>query len=77
MGAVLAATDLVVSRAGASSLAEISARCIPAILIPFPFCDRRSSNSKCKKSMLKEALHFLSQMIRLKHRNFSNSVLGL
>lgn len=33
----LAAADLVVSRAGASSLAEISARCIPSVLIPFPY----------------------------------------
>lgn len=36
MGETLAAADLVVSRAGASSLAEISARCIPALLVPFP-----------------------------------------
>lgn len=36
MGETLAATDVVVSRAGASSLAEISARCIPALLVPFP-----------------------------------------
>ncbi len=37
MGETLAAADLVVSRAGASSLAEISARCIPAVLVPFPY----------------------------------------
>lgn len=37
MGETLAAADLIVSRAGASSLAEISARCIPAVLIPFPY----------------------------------------
>ena len=37
MGETLAAADLVVSRAGASSLAEISARCIPSVLIPFPY----------------------------------------
>ncbi len=36
MGETLAAADVVVSRAGASSLAEISARCIPALLVPFP-----------------------------------------
>ena len=36
MGETLAAADLIVSRAGASSLAEISARCIPAVLVPFP-----------------------------------------
>lgn len=37
MGDVLAACDMVVSRAGATSLAEISALQIPALLVPFPF----------------------------------------
>lgn len=37
MGETMAATDLVVSRAGATSLAEISARQIPALLVPFPY----------------------------------------
>lgn len=47
MGETLAATDLVVSRAGASSLAEISARRIPAVLIPFPHAtaDHQSVNA--------------------------------
>ena len=37
MPACMAAADMIVSRAGASSLAEISARALPAILVPFPF----------------------------------------
>lgn len=37
MGDVLAASDLVVSRAGASSLAEIMTIGVPAVLVPFPF----------------------------------------
>lgn len=37
MGAALAAADAVVSRAGATSLAEISARAVPALLVPFPY----------------------------------------
>ena len=36
MPACMAAADAIVSRAGASSLAEISARALPAILVPFP-----------------------------------------
>jgi UDP-N-acetylglucosamine--N-acetylmuramyl-(pentapeptide) pyrophosphoryl-undecaprenol N-acetylglucosamine transferase len=36
MGTVLAAADVAVSRAGASSLAELAARRLPAILIPYP-----------------------------------------
>lgn len=36
MPACMAAADAIVSRAGASSLAEISARAIPAVLVPFP-----------------------------------------
>ena len=48
MGQTMAATDMVVSRAGATSLAEISARRIPAILVPFPYAtaDHQTTNAK-------------------------------
>jgi UDP-N-acetylglucosamine--N-acetylmuramyl-(pentapeptide) pyrophosphoryl-undecaprenol N-acetylglucosamine transferase len=48
MGQTMAATDMVVSRAGATSLAEISARRIPAILVPFPFAtaDHQTTNAR-------------------------------
>lgn len=36
MGTALAAADAAVSRAGASSLAELAARQLPAVLIPYP-----------------------------------------
>jgi len=36
MGSCLAAADAVLSRAGASSVAEIAARCVPSILVPYP-----------------------------------------
>jgi UDP-N-acetylglucosamine--N-acetylmuramyl-(pentapeptide) pyrophosphoryl-undecaprenol N-acetylglucosamine transferase len=37
MGSCLAAADLVLSRAGASSVAEIAARCVPSVLVPYPY----------------------------------------
>ena len=48
MPACMAATDMIVSRAGASSLAEISALGIPALLVPFPFAaeDHQTTNAR-------------------------------
>ncbi len=47
MASCMAACDAIVSRAGASSLAEISARAIPALLVPFPFAteDHQTTNA--------------------------------
>lgn len=48
MGEAIAAADAIVSRAGASSLAEISARAIPALLVPFPYAtgDHQTTNAR-------------------------------
>ena len=48
MGACMAAADAIVSRAGATSLAEISARFIPALLVPFPYAteDHQTTNAR-------------------------------
>lgn len=48
MGDVLAAADLVLSRAGASSIAEIAALGTPAILVPYPFAtaDHQTTNAQ-------------------------------
>ena len=48
MGETMAAADAIVSRAGATSLAEISARAIPALLIPFPYAtaDHQTTNAQ-------------------------------
>ena len=48
MGETLAAADAIVSRAGATSLAEISARAIPALLVPYPYAteDPQTTNAR-------------------------------
>ena len=48
MGEALAGADLVVSRAGASSIAEIAALAVPSILVPYPLAtaDHQTTNAK-------------------------------
>ena len=48
MGDALAASDLVLSRAGASSIAEIAALGVPAVLVPYPFAtaDHQTTNAR-------------------------------
>ncbi len=48
MGAALAAADLVLSRAGASSIAEIAAKAAPSMLVPYPFAtaDHQTTNAR-------------------------------
>ncbi|MEG1166740.1 MAG: undecaprenyldiphospho-muramoylpentapeptide beta-N-acetylglucosaminyltransferase [Gordonibacter sp.] len=48
MGEVMAAADAIVSRAGATSLAEIAARALPALLVPFPHAteDHQTTNAR-------------------------------
>jgi UDP-N-acetylglucosamine--N-acetylmuramyl-(pentapeptide) pyrophosphoryl-undecaprenol N-acetylglucosamine transferase len=47
MGSALMASDLVVARAGATSIAEITALGLPAVLVPFPFAtdDHQTKNA--------------------------------
>ena len=51
MASVYAVTDLVVARSGASTMSEITARGIPAILIPYPFA---ADNHQEKNARLME-----------------------
>lgn len=48
MGQALAAADVVLSRSGASSIAEIAARSVPALLVPYPYAtgDHQTVNAK-------------------------------
>lgn len=47
MGSALAASDVVVSRAGATSIAEMTALGIPAVLVPYPYAtdDHQTKNA--------------------------------
>jgi UDP-N-acetylglucosamine--N-acetylmuramyl-(pentapeptide) pyrophosphoryl-undecaprenol N-acetylglucosamine transferase len=47
MGSKLAAADVVLSRAGASSVAEIAAKAAPSVLVPYPFAtaDHQTTNA--------------------------------
>jgi UDP-N-acetylglucosamine--N-acetylmuramyl-(pentapeptide) pyrophosphoryl-undecaprenol N-acetylglucosamine transferase len=47
MGSALAAADLVIARAGATSIAEITALGLPAVLVPYPFAtdDHQTKNA--------------------------------
>lgn len=47
MGEALAAADCVISRAGASSIAEIAALAVPSLLIPYPkaTADHQTTNA--------------------------------
>jgi UDP-N-acetylglucosamine--N-acetylmuramyl-(pentapeptide) pyrophosphoryl-undecaprenol N-acetylglucosamine transferase len=47
MGSALMASDLVVARAGATSIAEITALGLPAVLVPFPYAtdDHQTKNA--------------------------------
>ena len=48
MGQALAAADLVLSRAGASSIAEIAALSVPSVLVPYPHAtaDHQTTNAR-------------------------------
>lgn len=76
MGSALAAADLVISRAGATSIAEITALGRPSILVPYPFAtdDHQTGNAR---SCVAAGAAVLVQDRDLDAPGFGDTVLGL
>lgn len=76
MGEVLAATDVTVARAGATSLAEISARRIPALLVPFPYAteDHQTTNAR---SYVERGAAFMVADNELESEDFKKKLFSL
>ena len=76
MGEALAAADLVLSRAGASSIAEIAALAVPSMLIPYPFAtaDHQTTNANY---LVDAGAAVLLADDRIDTPEFSDDLLGL
>lgn len=76
MGECMAAADVIVSRAGASSLAEISALAVPAILVPFPAAteDHQTMNAR---AYVEAGCAYLVADDQVQTPQFAEALLGL
>ena len=76
MGDMLAAADLVVSRSGASSVAEIAALSVPSVLVPYPHAtaDHQTTNARF---LVDAGAAVLVPDDRLDGAEFSDALLGL
>lgn len=76
MGDVLAAADLVLSRAGASSIAEIAALAVPAVLVPYPHAtaDHQTTNARY---LVDAGAALLCPDAQIDSQDFADTLLGL
>jgi len=76
MGPLLAAADLVVARAGATSIAEITALGLPAVLVPYPYAtdDHQTKNAA---TMVAHGAAALVPDAELDEERFGDILVGL
>ena len=76
MGSALAASDLVVARAGATSIAEITALGLPSVLVPYPYAtdDHQTKNAA---SLVEHGAAELVADADLDDERFGDIVVGL
>jgi UDP-N-acetylglucosamine--N-acetylmuramyl-(pentapeptide) pyrophosphoryl-undecaprenol N-acetylglucosamine transferase len=76
MGSALAASDLVVARAGATSIAEITALGLPAVLVPYPYAtdDHQTKNAA---ALVKHGAAEVIADSELDDERFGDIVVGL
>lgn len=76
MGDAMCAADLVVSRAGATSIAELTAVGVAAVLVPFPFAtdDHQTKNAR---ACVEAGAAVLVEDSRLDSGEFADTVAGL
>lgn len=76
MGDVLAAADLVLSRAGASSIAEIAALAVPSVLVPYPHAtaDHQTTNARL---LVDAGAAVMFPDARIDDEAFADELLGL
>lgn len=76
MGSLLAASDLVVARAGATSIAEITALGLPAVLVPYPHATDDHQTKNAAAMVANGAAEIVSDA-QLGEERFGDVVLGL
>lgn len=76
MGSALAASDLVVARAGATSIAEITALGLPAVLVPYPYATDDHQTKNAATMVAHDAAELVPDA-ELDEERFGDVVVGL